>query len=126
MKKILETLQRKWAEYLLEMIVITFGILGAYSLNSWNERRKSGIEEKIVLNALKMDFQESRSRISTGSSASGAGEFVGCLRNPRFAFLETGRSPRLGFARRAPKRELRFRGSSISSETLRQRPPCNV
>ena len=39
MKKLLETLQRKWAEYLLEMFVITFGIIGAFMLNSWNEGR---------------------------------------------------------------------------------------
>ena len=50
MKKILETLKGKWAEYLLEIIVIVIGILGAIALNNWNDNRK---EEEIEIQYLK-------------------------------------------------------------------------
>ena len=58
MKKILETLKRKWAEYLLEIIVITIGILGAFALNNWNEDRTRIILEKSTLKEINesLDF----------------------------------------------------------------------
>ena len=53
MKKIFKTLKKKWAEYLLEIIVIMIGILGAFMLNNWNESRKDKSEEIEVLSQIR-------------------------------------------------------------------------
>lgn len=60
MKTILETLKQKWAEYIIEMIVITFGILGAFILNNWNENRLNSQEEFRILLDLKKEFLKNK------------------------------------------------------------------
>jgi Family of unknown function (DUF6090) len=58
MKKILETLKSKWAEYLLEILVIMIGILGAYALNNWNQERNDRKSEIKLLSQLHNDLEE--------------------------------------------------------------------
>ena len=57
MKRILTTLSQKWPEYLLEMLVITFGIVGAFMLNGWNEDRKDVKRENQILGQLMEDYE---------------------------------------------------------------------
>lgn len=65
MKKIFETLKRKWAEYLLEIIVITAGILAAYALDGWKETRQDRQIEESYLNEINIEFKQNRNQIKT-------------------------------------------------------------
>ncbi len=64
MRKILDTLKRKWAEYLLEIIVITIGILVAFTLNNWNEGRRSKEFELYILKEISTNLKADSVQIS--------------------------------------------------------------
>ena len=49
MKRIFSTLSQKWPEYLLEMLVITLGIIGAFILNGWKETTDRSASERSIL-----------------------------------------------------------------------------
>jgi len=56
MNKLLKTIQTKWAEYLIEILVIIVGILGAYTLDDWNQSRKDTKIEQEILQQVKTDL----------------------------------------------------------------------
>ena len=68
MKKIINHLKENWIRYGFETFVIIVGILGAFTLNNWNENRKLFKEELNVLLALKSEFTTNQSLIDEAIS----------------------------------------------------------
>jgi hypothetical protein len=63
MKRIIKTLKKRWPEYLLEVLVITASIYGAFLLNSWKENTDKRGEETTILNGLKAEFEVNISEV---------------------------------------------------------------
>lgn len=64
MKRLINTLKERWPEYILEIIVITIGILGAFALNNWNENRKKSFLTKEILTQIRLDIEDNLSDVS--------------------------------------------------------------
>ena len=76
MKRIFSTLAQKWPEYLLEVLVISIGILVAFGLSNWNEERKAKIFERELLQQLRVglmrDVADLASNIQTHERVKGS------------------------------------------------------
>ncbi|MFK7952395.1 MAG: hypothetical protein AB8B73_06080 [Ekhidna sp.] len=57
MGKIIQHLKSEWYKYVLEILVITIGILGAFLLNSWNNQVQAKKDAYSALIPLKVEIQ---------------------------------------------------------------------
>jgi hypothetical protein len=67
MKKIINHFKENWIKYGFETLVIIVGILGAFTLNNWNEYRKLRKTEVQVLTELKVEFISNKNRFDSFS-----------------------------------------------------------
>ena len=65
MEKIFNVLKEKWAEYLIEIIVITIGIFGAFMLDNWNTSRQERALELQYLNRFQEELLLQKSLIDS-------------------------------------------------------------
>jgi len=49
MKKVIDHLKGNWIRHGFETLVVIIGVLGAYTLNNWNEGRKVKKQEKVLV-----------------------------------------------------------------------------
>jgi len=63
-KRILTTLKQKWPEYILEIMVITIGILVAFTLNNWNQGRKEAVKERELLKSIRYSLGEAKQELT--------------------------------------------------------------
>jgi hypothetical protein len=57
MKKIIVHLKENWVRHGFETLVVTVGILGAFTLNNWNENRKERVMGQYYLESLKKEME---------------------------------------------------------------------
>lgn len=60
MKKLIQELKQRWAKYILEVIAITLGILGAFYLENWNQERQDNRIRHDYLLRLQVDLSVDR------------------------------------------------------------------
>jgi len=58
MNKIIKHLKENWISHGFETLVVTVGILGAFTLNNWNEGRKTIEKERSLLIQLKKNLND--------------------------------------------------------------------
>ena len=63
MKKIFKHLRENWIQYIFETLAVLLGVLAAFSLNNWNESRKSRILEREYLADVHVEFINNKKQL---------------------------------------------------------------
>ena len=70
MKNLINHLKAEWYKYVLEIIVITIGILGAFALNNWNEINNQKSDEQKTLKYLREEVTSNLEQLDSKISSS--------------------------------------------------------
>ncbi len=66
MAKLFKHLKENWIKYGFETLTILAGIIGALTIDNWNEERKERVQELSILQQLKGDFETNQKEIEAG------------------------------------------------------------
>ena len=66
MAKLFRHLKKNWIKYGFETLTILAGIIGALTIDNWNEERKERIQELSILQQLQGDFKTNQQLIESG------------------------------------------------------------
>ena len=60
----------KYFKYAIgEIVLVVIGILIALSINNWNENRKNGIKERVILRSLRVNLKENLKLLELANQA---------------------------------------------------------
>ena len=66
MAKLFKHLKENWIKYGFETLTILAGIIGALTIDNWNEERKERVQEHSILKQLQGDFETNQRLIEAG------------------------------------------------------------
>lgn len=97
MKRIINTLSRKWPEYLLEILVLIIGIYGAFELENWNDSVNNTQKSESLRRGLIAEFENNLSDLNTAlrvhaRSAESGIEFLRLISAKEEVYSDTGDS----------------------------------
>jgi hypothetical protein len=100
MKKLVEHLRSDWYKYLLEMLVITIGIIGAFMLNGWKESSDNQSTEQSILREIRSNLAEDLLAIQDDLTHMDTIERAG---HQLLYFIKNNDSPTIEFAKNVAK-----------------------
>ncbi|MFT6971746.1 MAG: hypothetical protein ACJAXX_002320 [Roseivirga sp.] len=59
----------KYVKYAIGKIILVVGVLISLQINNWNENRKEGIKEQVILKSLRVNLKENLQRLNLAENS---------------------------------------------------------